>query len=47
MFKKDKHFTTTEESSKGNVLYQIEKLTKKYPKTIQLDEITNIYPKDK
>ena len=47
MFKKDKHFTTTEESSKGNVLYQIEKLIKKYPKTIQLNEITNICPKDK
>ena len=47
MFKKDKHFTTTEESSKGNVLYQIEKLTKKYPKTIQLNEITDICPKNK
>ena len=47
MLREDKHFTTTEESSKGNVLYQIEQLIQKYPKTIQLNEIIDIHPKDK
>ena len=47
MLKKDEHFTGTEEKNKSNVLYQIEKLIQKYPKTIQLNEIIDIHPKDK
>ena len=49
MLQKDKHFNTRDEKDKSNVLYQIEQLIKKYPKTILLDEIIteDRYPKDK
>ena len=48
MFRKNKHiFSTKDEKDKSSVLYQIEKLIKKYPKTILLDEIINTYPKNK
>jgi hypothetical protein len=47
MLRKDKHFNTKGEQDKSNVLYQIEQLIKKYPKTILLDEIINTYLKDK
>ena len=47
MLKKDKHFTRTDENNKSNVLYQIAQLIKKYPKSIQLNDIINIHPKNK
>jgi len=45
--KKNENFNKKDEYDKTNVLYQIEKLIKKYPKTILIDDIININPKDK
>ena len=40
MLRKDKHiFSTKDDKKKSNVLYQIEQLIKKYPKTIHIDNI--------
>ena len=39
MLQKDKHFNTNDEKEKTNVLYQIEQLIKKYPKTTTYDEV--------
>ena len=41
LLRKDKHFNIGDEQNKSNVLYQIEKLIKKYPKTILYSEIIN------
>ena len=43
MMKKDEHFNCIDK----DVLYQINKLNKKYPNTIQLNDIIDIDPKDK
>ena len=42
MLKKDDHFNTNDNNQKSNVIYQIEQLIKKYPKTIHIDNIGNI-----
>ena len=46
MLNKNKNFNTTQETKRDNVLYQIEKLIKKYPTTVKLNEITNKHLKD-
>ena len=46
MLKKDKHFNTKDETDKSNVLYQIDKLNKKYPNTIVLNDIISNLDKD-
>ena len=45
MLSKDDHFSNSKE--KEDVLYQIEKLVKRYPKTIKLEDIIDIDPKDR
>mgnify|MGYP001372745346 CR=1 FL=1 len=47
MLRKDKHFTVKDDKEKSNILYQIEKLIQKYPKSVQLNDIIDIHPKDK
>ena len=47
MLNRNKHFTSTDENDKSNVLYQIEQLIKKYPNTVKLNDIINIHPKNK
>ena len=44
--KRDKHFFVSDDNKKSNVLYQIEQLIKKYPKTITYDEVINEHPKN-
>ena len=45
MLNRDKHFNTNDEKKGSNVLYQIEQLIKKYPRTITYDEV-NTHPKN-
>tara|TARA_Y100001980_G_C14556324_1_gene347380 strand:- start:6291 stop:7406 length:1116 start_codon:yes stop_codon:yes gene_type:complete len=47
MLNREKHFNTKGEKDKSNVLYQIERLIKKYPKTVLLEEIIDTHLKDK
>ena len=46
MLKKDKHFNTKDETDKSNVLYQIDKLNKKYLNTLSLNDIVTNLDKD-
>jgi len=46
MLSKDKHFTVNDDKEKSNILYQIEQLIQKYPKSVQLNDIIDIHPKD-
>ena len=46
MLNRDKHFNTNDEKKGSNVLYQIEQLIKKYPRTIHYEDIINKNLKD-